>query len=227
MNEDTDQSIISVVENAGNISHKNWSKSLQHFPGFSESNIEEVLIKQSGCFSKRHIAPKAYKSKKLGYRLWKEGFVQSSYVNPNVHGSMNMFLVKCRVHASMINVSYNVYVHLNQGSGDLICSMCSCKAGQGGCCKHVAALLFSLVDYSHLGCTVVPDTLTCTQVSQKWHVPTSTTMTLSKVVKFDDVVFRKDEPNKYKKRPFLNDAHRNYCSVPPFAQQMTSETLEQ
>ena len=227
VNEDTDQSIISVVESEGNISRKNWSKSLQHFPGFSESNIEEALIKQPGCFSKRHNAPKAYKSKKLGYRLWKEGFVRSIYVKPNVQGSVNMFLVKCRVHASMKNVSYNVYVRLNQGSGDLIYSKCSCKAGQGGCCKHVAALLFSLVDYSNLGYTVVPDTLTCTQVSQKWHVPTSTTMTLSKAVKFDDVVFRKDEPNKYRKRPFLNDARRNYCAVPPFAQQMTSETLEQ
>ena len=53
------------------------------------------------------------------------------------------------------NVSYNVYVHLNQRSGDLIYFKCSCKAGQGGCCKHVAALLFSLVDYSNLGYTVV------------------------------------------------------------------------
>ena len=87
------------------------------------------------------------------------------------------------------NVSYNVYVHLNQRSGDLIYFKCSCKTGQGGCCKHVAALLFSLVDYSNLGYTVVPDTLTCTQVSQKWHVPTSTTMILSKAVKFDEVVF--------------------------------------
>ena len=65
VNENTDQSIISVVESEGNISHKNWSKSLQHFPGFSESNVEEALIKQSGCFSKRHNAPKAYKSKNL------------------------------------------------------------------------------------------------------------------------------------------------------------------
>ena len=125
------------------------------------------------------------------------------------------------------NVSYNVYVHLNRRSGDLIYSKCSCKAGQGGCCKHVAALLFSLVNYSNLGYTVVPDTLTCTQVSQKWHVPTSTTMILSKAVKFDEVVLRKDEPNKCKKRPFLNEVCRNYCAVPPFAQKMTSDTLEQ
>ena len=227
VHEDTGQSIISVVEGEGQISHNNWTKSLQHFPGFSENKIEEALIEQSGCFAKRYNAPKTCKSKKLGYRLWKEGFVRSIFVKPNVQGSMHMFLVKCRVHASMKNVSYNVYVHLDQRSGDLIYSKCSCKAGQGGCCKHVAALLFSLVDYSNLGYTVVPDALTCTQVSQKWHVPTSTNMTLSKAVKFDDIVFRKDEPNKCKKRPFLNEVRRNYCAVPPFAKKMTSDTLEQ
>ena len=177
-----------MVQSEGNVSNKNWTRSLQHFPGFSESKFEEALIEQSGCFSKRRNAPKAYKNKKLGYKLWKEGFVRSIFVKPNVQGSMHMFLVKCRVHASMKNVSYNVYVHLDQRSDDFIYSKCSCKAGQGGCCKHAAALLFSLVDYSNQGYTVVPDTLTCTQVSQKWHVPTSTTMTLSKAVKFDEVV---------------------------------------
>ena len=109
-----------------------------------------------------------------------------------------MFVVKCRVHASMKNVSYNVYVHLDQRHVDLIYSKCSCKAGQGGCCKHVAALLFSLVDSSNLGYAVVPDTLTCTQVAEKWHVPTLATMTLSKPVKLHDIIFRKDEANKCK-----------------------------
>ena len=101
VHEDTDQSIISVVESEGNISHKNWTRSLQHFPGFSENKIEEALIKQSGCFSERRNAPKAYKNKKLGYRIWKEGFLRSISVKPNVQGSMHVFLVKCRVHASM------------------------------------------------------------------------------------------------------------------------------
>ena len=89
VHEDTGQSIISVVEGEGKISHNNWTKSFQHFPGFSENKIEEALIEQSGCFSKRYNAPKTCKSKKLGYRLWKEGFVRSSFVQPNVQGSMH------------------------------------------------------------------------------------------------------------------------------------------
>ena len=80
IHEDTGQSIISVVEDEGQISHSNWTKSLQHFPGFSENKIEEALIEQSGSFSKRYNAPKTCKSKKLGYRLWKEGFVRSIFV---------------------------------------------------------------------------------------------------------------------------------------------------
>jgi len=87
----------------------------------------------------------------VGYRLWKEGLVQSIFVEPNVRGSMYMFLVKCRVQASMEHALCYVYGHLDKRSGDLIYSKCSCKAGKRGCCKHVAALLLSLGDYSNLG----------------------------------------------------------------------------
>ena len=40
----------------------------------------------------------------------------------------------------------------------------------GGCCKHVAALLFQLLDFIQLEATEVPDDLTCTKLLQKWHV---------------------------------------------------------
>ena len=88
VHEDNNKGIISVVESEGNISHKNWTKSLQHFPGFSENKIEETLIEQSGYFLKRHNAPKPDKNKRLGYKLWKERFVRSIFVKPNVQGSM-------------------------------------------------------------------------------------------------------------------------------------------
>ena len=44
------------------------------------------------------------------------------------------------------------------------------KVSVGGCCKHVAALLFQLLDFIQLEATEVPDDLTCTKLLQKWHV---------------------------------------------------------
>ena len=52
-----------------------------------------------------------------------------------------------------------------------------CEADLGGCCKHVAALLFPLFDFIQLGATEVPDDLTCTKLLQKWHVFSGEEMT--------------------------------------------------
>ena len=49
-----------------------------------------------------------------------------------------MFLVKCRVHALMKNVSNNVDVHLNQRDGDLIYFKCRIQTLEGRTCsKHL------------------------------------------------------------------------------------------
>ena len=81
------------------------------------------------------------------------------------------FLVKCSMSASMKNIWYQVYVHLCQVSGDILYGKCTCKAGCGGCCKHVGAALYQLVEYRQLDIKVAPDDKTCTDILQKWHVP--------------------------------------------------------
>ena len=48
---------------------------------------------------------------------------------------------------------------------------CNCKAGAGGCCKHVAAVLYQLVEYTQLCLSSIPTDKTCTDVLQIWHVP--------------------------------------------------------
>ena len=79
--------------------------------------------------------------------MWKEGYIRCVLVKPNVMGNRLLFLVKAKVCASMKNVEYDVYVHLDQENGDAVYAKCSCEAGKGVCCKHVAALLHTLVDY--------------------------------------------------------------------------------
>ena len=67
--------------------------------------------------------------------------------------------------------NYVAYVHLKQDTGEVAYANCNCKAGKGGCCKHVVALLFQLLEYIQLDSKVIPDDLTCTQLLQQWHVP--------------------------------------------------------
>ena len=80
------------------------------------------------------------------------------------------FLVKCSVAASM-KFFYDVYVHFCQDTGEVLYGKCSCKAGVCGHCKHCAALLHQLCEYIQLDLKHAPDDKTCTDILQKWHVP--------------------------------------------------------
>ena len=65
---------------------------------------------------------------------------------------------------------YEVYVYLSQETAKVSLASCLCKVDLGGCCKHVAALLFHLLDFIQLEAREVPDDLTCTKLLQQWHV---------------------------------------------------------
>ena len=106
-------------------------------------------------------------------------------------------------------------------------SKCYCKAGQGGCCKHVTALLYTLLDFANSEMSIIPDSLTCTQVAQKWHMPSTANMTLSKAVKFNDVSFTNAEPNRELEKAFKSSARDDYCSAPSLADNISSDSLKQ
>jgi hypothetical protein len=101
------------------------------------------------------------------------------------------------VDASMKKTSYVVYVHLNQVTGEIDYANCMCRAGKGGCCSHVVALLFQLLEYRQLDLQVIPDDLTCTELLQQWHVPKNEE--LKEAILYEDVVFRRASYEKDKK----------------------------
>ena len=136
--------------------------------------------------------------------------------------------MKCFVAASMKKDKYTVYVHLCQKTGDVLYAKCNCKAGAGGCCKHVAAVLYQLVEYRELNLKTVPDDKTCTDVLQKWHVPGEATST--NPIKFSDLTFAKadinKDTNKSRKRPLVSGT-RNFCATPIFAHSPKEEKIKE
>ena len=137
-------------------------------------------------------------------------------------GLNGFFLVKANVSASMKRQNYLVYCHLDQLSGEVAFSKCNCKSGQDGGCKHVAALLYHLLDYENLELKEVTDDMTCTQVFQQWSIPSNSGTT--KAVKFEELTFEKadyarDKENK-RKRPLVQGNRENYCSTPPYAKKV-------
>ena len=208
-----------------------WSKNLNKLPAFTEAMIDNHLIYKSSTMPDKKDA-QAYRHKQKGYKLFKEGYVQKLFVKSNVKiRDIARFLVKTKVAASMKQQLYNVYVHLLQKNGEVFFANCNCKSGKGGCCKHVAATLYTLWDYSKLGLKVVPDDLTCTQVAQKWHVPTQAARQSIKAVYFEELSFEKADfkrdQNGSRKRAIVNGLREDYCATPEFAKQANRNEIEQ
>ena len=123
----------------------------------------------------------------------------------------------------MKSVSYTV--HLNQADGEVEYVKYCYKAGQVGCCKPVAALLYSVLDFVNLNIKDVPAELTCTQVTQKWSVPSGCSKTLKEAVKFEKL-FEKADVNKPHERHCVRGIRESYCATPPFAQTVTVEEIK-
>ena len=198
-----------------------WTRSLQGIPPFTHELLEQHLIGETAQESKQEgKQPKAHKHKKYGYQLFKDKMVSKDKVISNVRqGKDKLFYIKCTVHASMKKTNYTVYVHLNQDTGKVIEAKCSCVAGNGGCCKHVAAALFQVLDFIELELTEVPDDLTCTQLLQQWHVPSCEN--IKTAVLFDSVKFTKAISTK-------SSSHSTeiYNPAPAFAKTVTDSDVQ-
>ena len=208
-----------------NSEKRGWIKSLEKLPQFNHEKLVKRLVKDSRTMPDRQ-APKAYRNMKKGDGLWKEGYVRNVVVKPNVQATKILFLIKARVSASMKSISYSVYVHLNQVNGDVEYAKCSCKAGQGGCCKHVAALLYTILDFVNLNLKQIPGNPTCTQLPQTWSVPSGSSKSLEKAVKFEELLFEKADVSKPNKRYLVKGKREGYCATPQFAQTVTVDEIK-
>lgn len=139
-----------------------------------------------------------------------------------------LYLVKACVTAAMKKKNYVVYVHLNQATGEVVPGHCLCKAGKGGCCKHVAALLFQVIDYIQLELSEVPDDVTCTQVLQQWHVPRNDEV--EEPILYEDINFEKASYEKDingRKRTNEKRQTANYNPTPHFARQPSQSKINE
>ena len=198
-----------------------WTRSLEGIPPFTHEHLKQHLIGETAQESKQEgQQPRAHKQKKYDYQLFKDKVVSKVKVIPNVlQGKDKLFHTKCTVHASMKKTNYTVYVHLKHDTGKIIEAKCSCVAGNGGCCKHVAAALFQVLDFIVLELTEVPDDLTCSKLLQQRHVPSCED--IKTVVLFDSVKFSKAISTKSS-----SNSTEMYNPAPAFAKTVTDSDVQ-
>ena len=155
-----------------------WTSSLQELPPFNYGCLFAHLITNSETIAEnqRNTSTDTYragamKHKEQGYRLFRDDHVKMVRFHPG-DSLANQCIFYAQVKPSMkMTGCYSTVVTLSKSTGYVIGAHCKCKAGAGGCCKHVAALLYNILDYVELGLAAIPEDKTCTDKPQRWNRP--------------------------------------------------------
>lgn len=158
-----------------------WTKQLKDFPAaFSESHIREH---GQAVGAQKHIIS--------GYKMFKAQKVQNIFLHTTTTFDV---VIKATVEASMSVTKHYAAHAVLCPDGSVSKGSCACKAGQGGVCKHVTALLWHMLDLVREGRSFVPDALACTEGARQWG-PSSSKRGASTAL-FKELDFIKHDPNK-------------------------------
>lgn len=157
-----------------------WTKQLKDFPStFSETHIRERGHAAGG---QEHFIS--------GYKIFKAEKVLNIFLHTT---SASETIIKADVEASMsLAKRYPVHAVLCQ-DGQVTKASCACKAGKGGGCKHVTALLWHMLDLVREGRSFIPDALACTEGARQWGPSSSRSASTTLLKELD---FVKHDPNK-------------------------------
>ena len=121
------------------------------------TNFDEGLLKVSGKVT----------------ALFKAGHVQK--VKFNATSQQHVCFFESKFKASMTkNKLYRTRVSLRKETAGVKSGYCNYKAGATGRCKHVGALLYTILDFVESELDQIPPDTTCTERPQQWHKPRST-----------------------------------------------------
>ncbi|XP_072144101.1 uncharacterized protein [Dermacentor andersoni] len=161
-----------------------WTKQLKGlYRSFAESSIlqhERALSASKHCVA--------------GYRMFKAEKVHDALL---CEAGGQVYL-KATVEASFsVSKRYKVAAAITS-DGLVRKGCCDCRAGASGVCKHVAALLWFVLDMKRSGQAYIQDTASCTGKPRAW--ATGTKHGNMRTLKFSDLNFVKHVPNKAKQR---------------------------
>ncbi|CAN7943520.1 unnamed protein product [Ixodes hexagonus] len=112
-----------------------------------------------------------------------------------IHPSDDVVIVKAAVEASFsLARTYSTHVELHT-DGSVKGGSCNCKAGCGGVCKHVAALLWFMLDVLRTEHLFLPESTSCTGRPRGWG-PRNGVRRKTTTESFSDLSFEKHAPGK-------------------------------
>lgn len=131
------------------VNSSTWEDNITKWPSVEHGNIHNYLINTPGIYTKEAML--AYKSLD-GYNFFVSGHVQTCLYN-EVSSDSPVCVMKAKVTPSqrIREKSHEPWVIIHKTNGYVVAAHCTCKAGLGEACSHVAALLFKINAASTLG----------------------------------------------------------------------------
>ena len=157
----------------------NWTRSLDGLPLFTLREIE-AFFKDSG------------KTAKLNKRT-------EQLLNDNFHDNIsclnegNFFYVRAICGASYRKENHKLCFAIKKSSSAVKYAYCTCRAGKGGWCNHVYALMKVIAKFSLEESKCIPELLPCTSNPCGWTVPRKRQQNVSKSSVMDTTV-KKTKP---------------------------------
>eukprot|EP00112_Aurelia_sp_Birch-Aquarium-sp1_P018060 Seg4256.2 transcript_id=Seg4256.2/GoldUCD/mRNA.D3Y31 product="hypothetical protein" protein_id=Seg4256.2/GoldUCD/D3Y31 len=121
-----------------------WNDNISNLPDLSWRDVTEYLLDSPSVYTKESI--KAYKSLEA-YNYFTCGHVQDCF-HHNISKESEFCYIKSEVLPSQRQgqktTLYKAWVCLHEKDGWILTGNCTCMAGLGSACSHIAALLFKL-----------------------------------------------------------------------------------
>ena len=144
---------------------------IMHWPSTSMRYISNYLRKHEGVLQKVSLSKRLlsdYKDQKA-YSYFTSGFLSDILYHPVSETSEYCFLkCKCQPSQRIRDLPHELWVLIHKPTGDIEAAYCTCFAGLGQSCNHIAALLFR-IEYAlengetGVSCTSKPCTWTSTR----------------------------------------------------------------
>ena len=127
------------------------------------------------------------------------------------------------------NKTYRTKVRLRKNTAEVDGAYCNCKAGANGYCKHVGAVLYTILDFVESGFEEIPPNKSCTEKPQEWHKPRRQNPK-NTTVYFNDILmirhdYEADKNNKTYKQMKRKNEKQSYSACPSYALKVTSEQI--
>ena len=155
-----------------------WSKDIQHMPVVTMAAIKDFLLSVHNsshdpkeCEMYTSATLQRYKTLR-SYRHYEAGHVHS--VEYGRGGNYHAVKAKCNPSWTTTGTQYAVmvlFVSNDSGETSLVGGKCTCVAGLGKACTHVAAVLFAMEDFCAKGLRKLPANPSCTELLSQWTAP--------------------------------------------------------